>query len=216
MDRRSVFKQALVLGMMAVLPALAMAQAKLTPGKDYQDIKPPQRTDSGNKIEVIEFFSYGCPHCNDFEPYIEAWTKRQPNDVVVRRIPITFNREPWAVLAKVYITLESLGVSERLNPLVFKAVHVDRVDFSDEAARNAWMQKNGVDAAKFAETYKSFSVQSKLTRATQTAAAYQIQGVPTLAIDGRFLTSPSMSSSFEGTLAVTDQLVAQARKQRGK
>ncbi|WP_341677213.1 thiol:disulfide interchange protein DsbA/DsbL [Niveibacterium sp. SC-1] len=216
MERRSVFKQALVLGMMAVLPSLAMAQAKLTPGKDYQDIKPPQRTDSGNKIEVIEFFSYGCPHCNDFEPYIESWTKRQPADVVVRRIPITFNREPWAVLAKVFITLESLGVSDRLNPLVFKAVHVDRVDFGDEAGRNAWMQKNGVDAAKFAETYKSFSVQSKLTRATQIAAAYQIQGVPTLAIDGRYLTSPSMNESFEGTLAATDQLVAQARKQRGK
>ena len=217
MNRRHLFKQAVaVAAVAATFPGTVFAQRTPQAGKEFKVINPAQPVESGNKIEVIEFFSYGCPHCHEFEPTLAAWAKRLPQDVMYRKVPITFNRDAWADLAKVYLTLELMGETERLTPLVFTAVQVDRVNFSDEAARNAWLQKNGVNAAKFNETYKSFTVASKLQRATQVAAAYQIQGVPTIAVDGKFMTAPSMVNSFEGTLAVTDHLIAQARSQRGR
>ena len=100
--------------------------------------------------------------------------------------------------------------------LTFSAIHNDRVNLEDEAARNAWLQKNSVNVAKFNENFRSFSVASKLQRATQVAASYQIQGVPTLAVDGKYMTAPSMTNSLEGTLAVVNQLIARARSERGR
>lgn len=215
MDRRTLVKQSLVMALGAALPVAAMAQTKAVAGKDYSVLKPAQPTDSGNKIEVIEFFSYGCPHCAELEPVLEAWVKTLPADVRFRRVPITFNREAWAVLARIYLTLDVMGLAEKLSGAVFRGVHVEHVEFGDEVARNEWLKKNGVDAAKFNDSFKSFSVQSTLQRATQIAAAYQINGVPTIAIDGRFLTAPSMTQSLEGTVQVATQLIGEARKLRG-
>jgi len=216
MKRRSLFKQAAALAALAVLPAVTFAQPALQAGKDYMAVKPAQPTESGDKIEVIEFFSYGCPHCFEFEPKLEPWSRALPKDVVFKRVPITFNREAWAVLARVYLALDVMGQAERLSLSVFNAVHNDRVDFSSEVARNGWLQKNGVDAAKFNDSFKSFSVQSRLQRSTQLAAAYQIQGVPTLAIDGKYLVAPSMSGTFEGALDAANQMIVKARTERGR
>ncbi len=213
MNRRSVSK--FLFGLLFFASSLGAAQAQQA-GKDYELLKTPQPTDSGaNKIEVLEFFSYACPHCYEFEPSIEAWEKTLPKDVVFKRVPVSFGREAWTLLGRIYLTLDTLGVAEKLSANVFKAVQADRVDFSNEATRNAWMKSNGVDPAKFADTFKSFAIQSRMQRATQAAAAYQIQGVPTLIVDGKYQTGPAQTQSLEASLKVTDQLIAKARATRG-
>jgi thiol:disulfide interchange protein DsbA len=211
MNRRSISK--FLFGALLFAGSLGVAQAQQA-GKDYELLKTPQPTDTGAKIEVLEFFSYGCPHCFEFEPYVETWEKTLPADVVFKRVPVSFNREAWAILGRIYLTLDTLGVAEKLATNVFKAIHMDHVDFSNEVTRNAWMKTNGVDPAKFNETFKSFSVQSRMQRATQSAAAYQIQGIPTVIIDGKYQTGPAMVQSFDATLKVTNQLIAKARAER--
>lgn len=218
MIRRTLLKHMLSLLVMAGLsiatPVLAEAPAALQAGKDYQPVRPPQPTESNDKIEVLEFFSFGCPHCNEFEPKFEAWVKALPKDVAVRKVPVSFGRDAWTLLGKVYLTLEVMGEADRLTPLVFHAVHEDHVEFGDEAQRANWLKKNGVDPAKFADTFKSFTVQTRMQHATQLAAAYQIQGVPTLAIDGKYIAAPSISGSFESALAVATQLTGASRAER--
>ncbi len=211
MNRRSVFT--FLFGATLFAGSLGVAQAQQA-GKDYAPLKRPQPTESGNKIEVLEFFSYACPHCYEFEPHLETWEKTLPSDVVFKRVPVSFGRDSWATLGRIYLTLDTLGIAEKLAGNVFKAVHMDRVDLTNEATRNTWMKNNGVDPAKFADTFKSFSVQSRLQRATQSAAAYDIQGVPTLIIDGKYQTGPAMAKSFEASLQVTNQLIAKARTER--
>jgi len=216
MNRRDLFKQIVSLAAVAAMSSRAFAQKALQAGKDFRVINPPRPTESGDRIEVLEFFSYGCPHCHELEPVVEAWLKQLPKDVQFRRIPITFNREAWALLAKMYLTYELMGDAERMSLPTFSAVHNDHVNLEDEATRNAWLQKNGVNVAKFNENFRSFSVASKLQRATQVAASYQIQGVPTLAVDGKYMTAPSMTNSLEGTMAAVNQLIVRARSERGR
>lgn len=216
MNRRHVIKQIASFAALAAVSSQALAQKALQAGKDFRVINPAQPTDSGERIEVIEFFSFGCPHCHELEPVLSGWVKRLPKDVQFRRVPITFNREPWAILAKMYLTYELMGDAERMVPLTFSAVHNDHVPLEDDAARNAWLQKSGINVTKFNENFRSFSVASKLQRATQVAAAYQIQGVPTLVVDGKYMTAPSMTNSLEGTVAAVEQLVARARTERGR
>ncbi|GAA5174988.1 thiol:disulfide interchange protein DsbA [Niveibacterium umoris] len=216
MNRRDLIKQLASFAALAAVTSPALAQKALQVGKDFRAINPAQPTESGDRVEVIEFFSFGCPHCHELEPSVAGWVKRLPKDVLFRRIPITFNRDAWAVLAKMYLTYEVMGETEKMVPLTFSAVHNDHVPLEDEAARNAWLQKSGINVAKFNENFRSFSVGSKLQRATQVAAAYQIQGVPTMVVDGKFMTAPSMTNSLDGTLVVVDQLIARARTERGR
>lgn len=196
-----------VVQLTANLPAAAQAVA----GKDYVVVSPAQPTESKGKVEVIEFFSYGCSHCNEFEPLLDKWTKAQGKDVEVRRVPITFGRDVWVPLAKMYYALEALGELDRMHRVVFDAVHNQRVPLNVEAAQFEWIAGKGIDAKKYQDIYKSFTVQSKVARAQQVAAAYKITGVPTMAVDGRFVTSGSLSGSHEGMLRTIDQLIVTAR-----
>ncbi|MCL2657084.1 MAG: thiol:disulfide interchange protein DsbA/DsbL [Betaproteobacteria bacterium] len=214
MNRRSVFST--LFGVLLAVSGLNVAHAQGAPvaGKDYLMVKTPQPTDSSGKIEVLEFFSYACPHCYDFEPYLESWAKTLPKDVVFRRIPVSFGREAWAALGRIYYALDVLGVAEKKSFAVFNAVQKERVDLLNETARNAWMKANGVDPVKFSEAFNSFTVQTHMGQATRSAGLYDIQGVPTLIINGRYSTSPSLTQSFEGALSVTNQLIERVRAER--
>lgn len=199
----AVVATSLLLGMSA-----AVAQAPAA-GKDYDPVSPAQPTETKNKVEVIEFFSYGCPHCSDFEPVLAKWIKAQNKDQVeVRRIPITFGRDVWVPLAKMYYTLEALGELDRLNGMVFDAIHNQRVPLNVEATQSDWIVSKGIDRKKYTDLYQSFTIQSKVARAQQIAAAYKITGVPTLAVNGKYQTSASKAGGFESMLSVVDQLVA--------
>lgn len=193
------------------LLAFALPAAAQTAGKDYTVLESPQPTEAPGKIEVIEFFSYGCPHCNDFNPLISAWAAKQPHDVVFKRVPVTFNRAAWANLAKLYYTLETTGDLAKLDGAVFHAIHEQRVNLFDEASIMEWAAKQGLDGKKFSDAYKSFGVASKLSRADQLARAYRVDGVPMVVVDGKYVVK---GQSFQDVLKTADQLIDKTRMEK--
>ena len=204
-SRRNFAAAIIALGATAALPAFAQSAAPYTP------IMPAQPTEDAGKIEVLEFFSYGCPHCADFNPLLSSWVAKQQGDVVIRKVPITFGRPAWATIAKLYYTLEVTGDLHRLESEVFKAIHVERQNLFEEKALTEWAVKKGVDAKKFAETFNSFGVMSKVKRGDQMAQAYKIQGVPALAVEGKYLVG---GKDFNETLSITDSLITKVRSEK--
>ncbi len=197
----------------ALFTALTVTSPVLaqTEGKDYTAISPVQPTDDASKIEVIEFFSYGCPHCSEFHPLVSAWSAKLPGDVAFKRIPITFGRGAWANIAKLYYTLEATGDLAKLDMEVFKAIHDQRINLFDEKTLTDWVVKKGVDPKKFAETFNSFGVMSKVKRGDQLAQGHKIQGVPALSVDGKYLVG---GKDFSDQLAIADKLIAKARSEK--
>jgi thiol:disulfide interchange protein DsbA len=195
----------------AVLLALPLGAA----GQDFQygEINPPQPVEAKGKVEVIEFFWYGCPHCYTLEPHIEAWLKKLPPDVEFRRVPAVFNQR-WGHDAAIYYTLESMGLVDKLHRPLFDAIHKDNLRTDNQAALNEWLQKHGVDPKKFADTLKSFGVQSKTRRAVQQTLAYKIDGTPAMAVAGRYTVSAQQGRTQQGMLEAVDSLVAKVRKEK--
>jgi len=188
------------------VPALAQ-----TAGKDYTPVSPAQPTEDAARIEILEFFSYGCPHCSDFHPLLAQWAAKQPGDVVVRKVPITFGRAAWANAARLHYALEATGDLARLDGEVFKAIHGERINLFEESAIKEWVAKKGVDPKKFADAFSSFGVMSKVKRGDQLAQAYKIQGVPAMAVEGKYLVG---GKDFAEQLAIADKLIAKARAEK--
>jgi thiol:disulfide interchange protein DsbA len=190
------------------------AQADLHPGKEYELLSPPQAVETGKKIEVLELFAYTCPHCFDLEADINKWAKQLPKDVEFRRLPAIF-RDDWIPFAKVFYTLEAMGLTERLHGEFFNAIHVRHTRFNDDNAIFDWVEKQGAPRKSFIDIYSSFSTQSKALRAKQLTKAYGISGVPAVIVDGKYRTSVSNTGSHAGLLSALDQLIKQARQERG-
>lgn len=181
MQRRNTLK--------LIAAGLVMAASGLMPVHAQQNvaaINPPQPTLGNGQIEVVEFFSYGCPHCANFDPILSQWRGTQQKDVVFKRVPVSFGHPDWAAYGRLYLTLNTLGLSDKLDSAVFDAIQKDRVRLDKEDVRNDWLAKKGVDVKKFNDTWRSFSVDTLAKRAEQTAAAYKVMGVPYLAIAGKF------------------------------
>jgi thiol:disulfide interchange protein DsbA len=214
-----------IVALMACL-ASANIMAQLVPGRDYQPLKPPQPTESGNKIEVLEFFWYGCPHCAHLEPQLAQWLKKKPADVDFKHVPAAF-QESWLQLARTYYALDTLGLVDKLHHEVFAAVHdTHRLDPAalsrDPKPLFEWVASKGVDRQKFIDAYNSFAVVSRTQRTIDTTQRYDIPGTPALIVDGRYLTAPSMTLKpdrnidYDRFFKVLDELIATARKNRGK
>ena len=190
-------------------------------GLDYRTLDKAQQTDAGKKVEVIEFFWYACPHCYALEPELAAWVKKQGDNIVFKRVPVAF-RDSMAPHQKLFYALEAMGKADELNPKVFNAIHVQKQRIDTDATILDFIVKQGVDKQKFLDAYNSFGVQSKAKRATQMMQAYQVDGVPLLAVEGRYLTSPSIVSASVGdrpepvlhqaTFQVMDWLVNKAKQ----
>jgi protein dithiol oxidoreductase (disulfide-forming) len=203
------------LGALAWFAVTAAGAADLVEGKDYVRLRNPQPVETGKKIEVIEFFSYGCPHCSDLEPILQAWIQKLPPDVQFRRVPVMFQQR-WEALAKIYYTLDAMGDETRLSPEVFKAVHVNGVPLYQDKAFFDWAASHGLDRTRVAEVYGSFAVSSKFNRAKALAQAYNIQSVPTIIVDGKYLTASDRVGTHAAMPPVLDALVAKARAERAK
>jgi len=200
------------LGAATLIANSAQAQgAAPIEGKDFLRLSTPLPAPPGGKIEVIDFFWYGCQHCNAFGPTLDAWAKKLPPDVILRHVPVAFREEPFVAHQKIYFALEEMKLSESMHRRVFAAIHVDRQRLDKPAEIAAFMTKNGVDGDKFLSHYNGFSVQTKVRQATQLAQAYKLDGVPAIGIQGRYFTSASMAGSPERALAVADYLIQQAR-----
>jgi thiol:disulfide interchange protein DsbA len=186
------------------------AQAQPTEGKDFRTVSPPAPTDAqAGRIEVVEFFWYGCPHCQSLEPALKEWARKQPADVAFRKVHV-----PWQVQAhqQLFFTLESLNLAEAHNDKVFAAIHNDRNKLDKPEAMADVLARHGVDRKQFLDAYASFGVRTRAQRATQLAAAYKLDGVPAFGVAGRFVTSPSMTGSNGAALQMVDTLVARVRK----
>ncbi|TDV37155.1 thiol:disulfide interchange protein DsbA [Paraburkholderia caballeronis] len=182
--------------------------------KDYTVLKTPQPVDvPPGKIEVIEFFWYGCPHCNEFNPFLEAWIKKQEPDVVFRRVPVAF-RDDFIPHSKMFYALDALGLAQKLTPVVFHEIHVNKNYLLTPEDQAKFLATQGVDSKKYMEAYNSFSTQSALKRDQQLLQNYQIDGVPTLAVQGKYLTGPASTNSLPGAIQVLDYLVAQVRAKK--
>jgi protein dithiol oxidoreductase (disulfide-forming) len=209
--KRRFFSSAL-LATTAWLSALpAKAQWAFKAGKDYAVLERPVPTNAGpGKVELLEFFWYSCPHCNKFEPTFAQWVKDAPKDVAVRRVPIAF-RDDFAPQQRLFYTLESMDLLGSLHAKVFHAVHEERLPLNTEVTILAWIEKQGVDKAKFSDIFKSFAVTSKIKKAVQLQNEFRIEGVPSLGIAGRFYTDGGLAGSMERALKVAESLIAQAR-----
>ena len=191
-------------------------------GVDYATLATPQRVESGKKIEVTEFFMYSCPHCNALEPQMAEWVKKQGDNIAFHRVHVSFSG-PNDPQAHAYLTLEAMGKLDAIHQKIFHAVHVERNRLNTDDALLDFVVKNGIDKAKYQEYFNSFAVQTKMKRSAQMMAAYKINSVPTIAIDGRYVTSPSMAGrpgqpetvSQQATLQVMDALVAMAQGGKG-
>ncbi|MDR6213174.1 thiol:disulfide interchange protein DsbA/DsbL [Paracidovorax wautersii] len=192
-------------------PAFAQAR-QFKEGKEYVKLGKPVPTEvSAGKVEVIEFFWYSCPHCNAFEPALEAWIKAAPKDLHIRRVPVAFNAT-FVPQQKLYFALEGMGKLPEVHAKVFRAVHVERLPLNKDELIFDWIAKQGVDAAKFKEVYNSFTVSNQVRKASQLQEAYGVEGVPSMGVAGRYYTDGTMAGNMQNVLQVVDQLAAQARK----
>jgi thiol:disulfide interchange protein DsbA len=194
------------------LPSVAQAQDTPVEGKQFVRLAQPLALGAApGKLEVIEFFWYGCPHCNAFEPALEGWVRNLPADVSFNRVPVAFSNSPFVAHQRIFYALDAMGLVDAMQRKVFYAIHHDHLRLEQPAEIAAFMTKNGVDATKFLELFSSFTTQSKLTRADQLVDGYKIDGVPALGVQGRFYTSGALAGTNEQALLVTDWLLQKLR-----
>jgi thiol:disulfide interchange protein DsbA len=205
--------------LVAAFAAGGSAVAQPVANRDYRAINPPQPTDSGKRVEVLEFFWYACPHCNSLQPSLRNWLKTKPADVEFKRVPAVLS-ESWIPLTRAYYALEATGSLEKLHYELFSAIHEKNLRLQDPKLLFDWVAKHGVDRQQFQDAYGSFGVQSRTRRSIDMSRHYDISGTPALTVDGKYLVAPSMtlkpdrSVDYEKFFQVLDEVIAMARKER--
>ncbi len=209
-----MIKTLLTVGLLAGLFVAPLSHAKdIDEGIEYQLVTPPVRTSSDNKVEVVELFWYGCPHCYSFEPKLNAWKKKRGKNIQFVRVPAIFpNRPAWELHARAYYTADLLGILDKIHGPLFDAIQKDKGRLADPALLAKFFAKYGVDKATFNDTLYSFGVQMKVNRAKDLTKRYRIDGVPTLIIAGRYRTHATLAGGQAGLLKVTDYLIKKASK----
>lgn len=179
-------------------------------GKDYVELSPHQPVETKGKVEVLTFFWYRCPHCADLEPELEAWAKKLPGDVVLKRQPAVLS-DSWLPLTRAYYALEALGLVDKLHAAAFRAIHQERIDLNNPDIFFDWAARQGVDRKKLANAYNSFAVNAKAARAKQMTSRYKITGVPALVINGKYQTSAYLTGGHKKLFETLDDLIAEVR-----
>jgi thiol:disulfide interchange protein DsbA len=192
---------------LAFLGLYTPVQANIIAGHDYVVLSTPQRQEINGKIEVVEFFSWGCPHCYEFHPMLSRWVGTLPKDAAFKRVPVGLGHPEWEALARAYYALQATGDVDRLDSQIFEDIHKNHVWLYDEQSITAWAGKHGVNVAKFTEAYRSFGVNTAAGQAEQRAEDYRIPGVPTLAIAGKYIVDGDQAKM----LTTSDQLIVMAR-----
>ncbi len=206
MKRRAFTQLALLGSVPAVWSLTAQAASGYVELKQTASVLAPK-----GKVEVVQFFSYGCVHCKNFDPIFEAWKKTAAQDVSVRLVHVGFNKN-FEPLQRIYYALEALGLVERLHAKVFKAFQDEKKRLDQPDVLFAWVAEQGVDRAKFEAAYNSFGVASQVRQAVQLQDQYQVEGTPAMGIAGRYYTDGSMAGGFERMVQITNELIAQERK----
>jgi thiol:disulfide interchange protein DsbA len=212
-DRRRLLVAGALLPVLAPHAARAQGRAPAQ-GSEFRPVNPPQAVESGNKIEVLEFFQYSCPHCYAFNPDLEAWRKRLPADVEYRRVHVNWDNGTLAH-TKAYCALEQLGRVSDVHDKIFAAIHQNKRRLLDPNEIADLVAANGIDRKQWLDLFNSFSVATRANKSMQTWRAYKIDGTPALAVEGKWVTAPSMVGTREGALAVMDFLIQRGRAERG-
>ncbi len=199
------FIRGLVVAVALSVCGAALAEPVL--GRDYKVLNPVQLT-STKKIEVLEFFFYGCSHCFHLHPFLSAWEKTMPKDVALIFVPTVF-RDSWEPMASTFYALESIGQQQKLHDALYRAWNEQNIQLMDEGKIADFVAQHGVDRAKFSAAYNSFSMQSKVTRAKQMIRSYNISGTPTLVVDGKYVIEGLQP---EDTIRTLKEVIAMARK----
>ncbi|HKU70729.1 MAG TPA: thiol:disulfide interchange protein DsbA/DsbL [Burkholderiales bacterium] len=218
MRRRAALKAiagGTTLALLALAGRAAAQEIRARQNIEYRVLASPQPVETGANIEVIDFFWYGCPYCNELQPALFDWIKKKPADVTVRHIPAIL-KDNWAPHARIYYALELLGEVERLHLAVYHSYHVEELFMSKPDVMEQWAVKNGIERRRWMDAYYSPEVDAKISRAFQATKRYDIQGTPSLVVDGRYLTSSSMTPRVSGVIAVVDDLIKLARQNRSK
>jgi thiol:disulfide interchange protein DsbA len=184
-------------------------------GRDYLRVEPPRPVADAGKIEVIEFFYYGCPVCYELEPMLTRWSVDAPADIVLRRVPALASAS-WEGFARLYYSLESLGEVARLHWPVYEGFHFEGVSLGDEPVMLEWVARNGVDAQKFVDAYRSPATEARLAESRALLRGYGVTGVPTIVVDGRFVTSARLAGGTRQLMPLVDHLIDLARKERAR
>lgn len=214
MQRRDFSRQLAGVGLGLAVAGRAGAQGAPVEGTHYVKLSTPAPVSlpsPDKKVDVVEFFSYACPHCSALEPLIEPWAKKLPADVAFRQVPVGFSAV-YQVLQKTYFALEELGQLPNLHRKMFAAIHQQNKRLGTESDVTAFVAANGVDAAKFTEAYRGFGVNTKVNRAKQLSEAYKIDGVPAIGVQGRYYTAASLAGTHERSLAVAEYLIQKSRQ----
>lgn len=181
-------------------------------GKEYLVLKKPLATNaSAGKVEVLGFFWYRCPHCRDFEPQLDEWAQQMGDAIVFKRVPVFFGRSGMEEEQRLYYTLEAMGLTDSMHEKIFTAVHSGRVDLTSQKKMADWLEAQGVDRAAFDKTFASFGVNTRVKQAQKIQNQYMVDGVPAVAVGGRYYTSPAIAGSIPRALEVSSQLVKKAR-----
>jgi thiol:disulfide interchange protein DsbA len=213
MNSRRLFLSASLCATLA--GAAGCSSVGLVEYEDHARIEPAQPVTTGDKIEVIEFFWYGCPHCADMHPRLQAWAQRQPADVALRYEAVAL-RPSWETGARIHFVLESMGESARLSAAVFEAAQLDGFDFKEDAAWFDWAARHGLDRQRVVALYRSPEADRHVKLASEVGDRYQLRGVPAFVVDGKYLTSNGFTGSADDTLVALDKLVAKARDERAR
>jgi thiol:disulfide interchange protein DsbA len=196
--------------LLALLLFAPLVQASFSEGTEYQKLANPQPTTADEKIEVLELFWYGCPHCYHLEPALKSWLENKPEDVVFVRMPAVLGPN-WELLARAYYTAELLDVEDRLHPALFAHIHKDRKRILNVAQLKNFFAKHGVPEQDFENTFSSFAVITRTNRAKQVRSLYGITGVPTVVVNGKYRTSATMAGDNDKLFKVIEYLIERER-----
>lgn len=191
---------------------IAQAQAEAVEGQHYNVLPNPQPTQNKDRIEVIEFFWYGCPHCSNLHLPLKNWLKNKPDDVDFRYVPAIF-RDNWEPGARTYYALEAMGGMDAVHDKIYDAIHRDKIDLTNEATLFGWMEKQGVEKEAFMKAYNSFAMQSHIARSKQMMQQFQLRGVPVLVVEGKYVVV-NKGGTPQDMVSALEKVVVMARKAR--
>mgnify|MGYP001825714820 FL=1 len=197
-------KALLVISILFIFNSMACAET-YEEGKHYQRIDQPKTIDS-NKIEVLEFFWYGCPHCYSFEPHVNKWKQNKPGNVEFVRVPATF-QPLWVLHARAYYALQMLGVGEEIHLKFFNEIHNKKNYMKTLDALTVFVQEYGVERSEFIDAMNSFTVENQVRKATKLVTDYKLNGVPAVAVNGKYLISASMAGSYDNMIKIMNYLI---------
>ncbi len=199
-----LIKRISLLWLLLLLPAISQAE-DFVEGKSYTKLSQSVATQSGDKIELLEFFWYGCPHCFSFEPTLKKWKQNLPTNVQFKRVPAPLNAS-WMVHTKTYYALETMGEGDKHHDAIFTALHVQKLKLRNKEAIAVFLEERGVNKKTFLSTFDSFAVEMRAKQAMQLAKQYKVSGVPMLAINGKYTVSGSQAGSYDNMVKISEYL----------